>query len=1715
MNDPREIEFQIEGDASDATSAVRQVSRELTQFLNNIAHAETRLRQLFTHQLPGQLKALEKHIQAVGGPLPANYNQIGRVARNFSSGGPAAQIDNALFSGVLANLRTDKALQAIRYEKEANKILEARKTIYDRIRAAMPAEADAAMLAKSYRDALKTVGDIPAEAGKARKDWLARTLAETKAFEAQVQDVKLRAAEKGFQAQQAMYDKYMRRSFSGLFGLGDAGDRDRQAQVIIDRLDAFGQRRGFNVDRSRLQSLYDDEVDRRLATQVARPAVAPKVRPVVVPPSREQRAADGIQSINDRFNYNGGAGMFGVQARVMANYASMAAILGSLTYAGGSAVKFQAQLKDVQAVSAATDIAMKSLEQTILSVGNSTKFSTEEIAEGTKLLAQAGYSVSQIQEMIKPISDLAAGAGANFADAVNITTSILSIFDMSIGRTAEVTNVLTAGLNQSKLSLEQLSLGIQYAGNFAADSGVQFEEMVAALGAMANAGIKSGSTLGTGFRALVKELEDPSKKFQENLQKVDLTVADVDIKTKGLAQVMKTLSDAGFDSAAAMGSFELRAAAAYSALSNNLNVFDDLRTNIVGTTAATDAASLQMDTFLAQWQRLANAVTEFTYVVGGPALGGLQALVGGLASLIHASTALALPLQTVGTLLASLAIAALIRWVAQLTLGMMVQTGVLTGWNGAATIGALRAGQLGVAMVGLANATRAATVAFLASPLGWMTLGIAALTTALSLNAVAQNNATQKVQEHAAAAQEANSKGSEYASRLREIDKYVEMLTARHDALSKNTHASAQAAETAASKFADWGLVIDARINQIDVLIGRMVKLRQEMAMAALEQAQIERRELEGERDALNDQTRMTGSGSFLSLRDRMFAKTDLKAVGAWDALEAINSMTSGLNPQTPDAKQILDWQRKLRIARKDLEGKSGLGAAAARGQLDDTLKELSRVAAPATRAQQLGRRIEGLDTTISQYTIGSSNEGAAINAQSQAMFTKWASELARVDSIKDPNARLKGQQDLRAQMRSEFSGLRGFVSEQVKSALEDPQARAGFEAAAKRNNTTAEIEAGRFVFRDTPNLQRMATMSGEVNPNADPKLLAERAKRLEAEADTARRAGDTTAYGRLRGEAKEARRQAELGKAMRGEDYDPDVLAGILDERDAAYDARTDRGAAGGGGGGSRGVSRTLAGEAKALERQIETAAKNLGPTPDDMLAGQKQLEELLAKWRSVREEQIRSESGDVEQRLADFESEAKEYRDKILGGNIQAAKELLASRAEEAATNFAASEGNRLRDSGGDLKKALEDVQLKFDDALKASLEASDASFSGLNTETAAQAVERRRAITRDYAQKTLTATLDVIDAFFAGDAQRQAKELDAAQLEIDRRRARVGALSNSYGSRNKSDVARAMGARAAEQIDIDESRLGVRQAELQYSAASRARDIIKSRLDSTTDEAAKAQLAEEFAAANTNVEQMALNLERAKIALGQMTDQAPTFSSVTDAISASWQVFSDQIKLNQPVLEQLADGMMGVWSSAHTGLQTFVKDVVTGTKSLEDAFRDLTLSILQSMLDMAAEMVANQVLMWILKTVGASFGGSAGSSAGASAHMGGMAHGGEVRGYAGGGEVSGNVPFRDSVLANLMPGEIVMSKSAVDMVGRKRLLAMNAMGNRRMSAIPSIGSAIPQRQPDTWNIWAVLPQHRPPPGKRDIVAVIADDIATNGQTKQLIRQVIAGAV
>lgn len=273
----------------------------------------------------------------------------------------------------------------------------------------------------------------------------------------------------------------------------------------------------------------------------------------------------------------------------------------------------QREFANIQAITASTDGVMMSLVDTIHDVGTNSMFTNQELAKATVTLGQAGYSAQEIEKLLESVSQLAAATGTDLSTSVQVATSALTVWNLEASQMTRVADVLTNAVNATKAEIATIANGIQYAGAMFADLGVSLEESVALFSAVTNAGLKARSVVGTGARALVTELITPTEKFEKVLKRLNLTLDDIDVRSKGVTLVLQTLRDAGFGAEEAFEAMDRRAATFYSAASSQLEMLKQLNKEFLLTGATAKANETQMKTLHAQMVRFKNVFIKTTY----------------------------------------------------------------------------------------------------------------------------------------------------------------------------------------------------------------------------------------------------------------------------------------------------------------------------------------------------------------------------------------------------------------------------------------------------------------------------------------------------------------------------------------------------------------------------------------------------------------------------------------------------------------------------------------------------------------------------------------------------------------------------------------------------------------------------------------------------------------------------------------------------------------------------------------------------------------------------------------------------------------------------------------------------------------------------------------------------------------------------------------------
>lgn len=275
-----------------------------------------------------------------------------------------------------------------------------------------------------------------------------------------------------------------------------------------------------------------------------------------------------------------------------------------------SLVGLQQQFAAIYAITDSTSAAMEKLRGTIMDVGAASIYSTEQLAQATITLGQAGLSAEQIVDALEAVNNLAVGTGTDLAMSVNVLTSSLAVWNKEASQAGHVADVLTTAANRTRADVGTMANAIQYAGAAASDLGVSFEEFASVASAVTNAGLKARSVVGTGFRSVLTELINPSAKLQKVFKQLGVNIEDVDVRSRGLVNVLQTLKDAGLDAAMAFQGFDRRAASFFVAATSQLDTVDKLREAFLQGGSAAKAAEKQLDTLGGQFERLKNTMKE-------------------------------------------------------------------------------------------------------------------------------------------------------------------------------------------------------------------------------------------------------------------------------------------------------------------------------------------------------------------------------------------------------------------------------------------------------------------------------------------------------------------------------------------------------------------------------------------------------------------------------------------------------------------------------------------------------------------------------------------------------------------------------------------------------------------------------------------------------------------------------------------------------------------------------------------------------------------------------------------------------------------------------------------------------------------------------------------------------------------------------------------------
>lgn len=287
----------------------------------------------------------------------------------------------------------------------------------------------------------------------------------------------------------------------------------------------------------------------------------------------------------------------GVKAAAL-GFGLVAAGAAAAIYKVGSA--YQDSLNTFQAVSSASAAQMKAVAAEAKKLGADMQLPATSAADAAKAmteLAKSGLSVDEALAAAKGTLQLAAAAQVDEAKAAETTANALNAFGLKGTEAGRVADILAASANASSAEITDMADALKMSSAVAAAAHIPIEDLAAALGELANKGIK-GSDAGTSVKQMLLSLEGPSKKAAKVMSAYGIDIYTADGRMKSLRDIIANvsgalggLSDEQRNAALAtiFGSDAVRAANIV--LLGGVDAFDQMKSAVTKNGAAADVAA--------------------------------------------------------------------------------------------------------------------------------------------------------------------------------------------------------------------------------------------------------------------------------------------------------------------------------------------------------------------------------------------------------------------------------------------------------------------------------------------------------------------------------------------------------------------------------------------------------------------------------------------------------------------------------------------------------------------------------------------------------------------------------------------------------------------------------------------------------------------------------------------------------------------------------------------------------------------------------------------------------------------------------------------------------------------------------------------------------------------------------------------------------------------
>lgn len=314
------------------------------------------------------------------------------------------------------------------------------------------------------------------------------------------------------------------------------------------------------------------------------------------------------------------AGKIGPALSGFAAFAGISVAIGDVVR---TSMEFEKSLSSLKSLTGVTTQELSFFKDEAIRLGSTTTQTASQVVDAFKLIGSQMPELLKNKEALSSVTEsaiiLAEAAEIDVPEAAKALTGALNQMGASSSQAAEYINILAAASQQGSADIPYLNKAIENAGGAASSVGVQFNELVAAIEAIAPKITNAGSA-GTNLRNIFLTLESSADK---NLRP----------SVVGLSQAVENLAAKHMNATEMTKMFGKESVTAALALVSEKDKFIELTDGITGTNTALEQQKINNDNLAGSIAALQSAWEGFILTLNNSS-GMLQSVVGFLADIV-------------------------------------------------------------------------------------------------------------------------------------------------------------------------------------------------------------------------------------------------------------------------------------------------------------------------------------------------------------------------------------------------------------------------------------------------------------------------------------------------------------------------------------------------------------------------------------------------------------------------------------------------------------------------------------------------------------------------------------------------------------------------------------------------------------------------------------------------------------------------------------------------------------------------------------------------------------------------------------------------------------------------------------------------------------------------------------------------------------------------